>query len=115
VELAVATVEVGVGEEAAPGPGKEGEANEARGLVRRETEEDLVDELVRQVRRQRRRVVRHARRQRRHGLRDSAWGSLGRRRDELGGLADDRGIGGGMASGGEAAAAAADLNGEGHE
>ncbi|KAM0865867.1 hypothetical protein ACQ4PT_042995 [Festuca glaucescens] len=68
VELAVATVEGGVGEEAAPWLGKEGEAGKARGLVRRETEEDLVDELVRQVWRQRRRIVRRARRQRRHGL-----------------------------------------------
>jgi hypothetical protein len=74
VELAVATVEGGVGEEAAPWLGKEGEAGKARGLVR-------------QFWRQRRQIVRRARRQRRHGL----LGELGKPKagEEMGSAAAD--------------------------
>ena len=53
VELAVVVVERRIREEAAPGLGEYGEAEKTRGLVRREAEEDLVDEFVRQIWRER--------------------------------------------------------------
>lgn len=53
VELAVVVVESRISEEAAPGLGEYREAEKACGLVRREAEEDLMDEFVRQIWRER--------------------------------------------------------------
>ncbi|KAG2639686.1 hypothetical protein PVAP13_2KG029332 [Panicum virgatum] len=53
VEGAVPAAEGRVGEEAAPGLADEGGAREARGDVRRDSEEDLLDELGHQLRRRR--------------------------------------------------------------
>uniref|UniRef100_A0A0A8YD33 Uncharacterized protein n=1 Tax=Arundo donax TaxID=35708 RepID=A0A0A8YD33_ARUDO len=50
VDRAVAATEGGVGKDATPALAGEGGAEEARGLVRREAEEDLADEVVRQLR-----------------------------------------------------------------
>ena len=50
MELAVAAEEAEVGEEVAPGPADEGGAEEVRRLIRRKAEEDLADEVVRQLR-----------------------------------------------------------------
>jgi hypothetical protein len=55
VEGAVAAPEGGVGEEAAPGLADEGGAREERGVVRRDAEEDLHDEIGHQLRRRARR------------------------------------------------------------
>jgi hypothetical protein len=49
VELAVVVVESRIREEDAPGLGEYGEAEKARGLIRREAEEDLMDEFIRQI------------------------------------------------------------------
>lgn len=49
VELPVAAAEVGVGEHAAPALAYDGGAEEARGVVGWDAEEDLADELVRQL------------------------------------------------------------------
>ena len=46
--VVVATAETRAGEEAEPELAGEGGAHEARGLVRREAEEDLLEELARQ-------------------------------------------------------------------
>lgn len=46
VELEEPAVETAVGDEAAPGPADERRAEERRGVVWRETEEDLLDEVV---------------------------------------------------------------------
>ena len=48
VELAEPAPEVGVGDEAAPELADEGGADEGRGVVRREAEEDLLDGVVHQ-------------------------------------------------------------------
>jgi hypothetical protein len=56
VELAELAAEAGAGDEAAPGLADERRAGEARRLVRREAEEDLLDELLHQRRRRRRRA-----------------------------------------------------------
>ena len=45
MELAEAALEAAAGDEAAPGLADEGRADEARGLGRREAEQDLLDEL----------------------------------------------------------------------
>jgi len=75
VERAVAAEEARVRQDAAPGLADERGAEEVRGLVRRDAEEDLLDELLHQ-RRQRARAAR--RRRRRHGcgvsrIRRSRW------------------------------------------
>jgi hypothetical protein len=46
VEQAVAAAEGGVGDEAAPALADEGRAGEARGVARREVEEDLFDGVM---------------------------------------------------------------------
>jgi len=56
---AVAAEEATVGEGAAPGFANEGGADEVRGLVRREAEEDLLDGILHQRRRRARAAVRH--------------------------------------------------------
>ena len=48
MEIAVAAAEGGAREEVQPWLACEGGAHEARGLVRREAEEDLLEELARQ-------------------------------------------------------------------
>ena len=48
MELPEAAVEAAAGDEAAPGLADEGRADEARGLGRRETEQDLLDEILHQ-------------------------------------------------------------------
>lgn len=55
VELAESALEAGAGDEAAPRLADERGAEEARGLLRREAEEDLFDKLLHQRRRRRRR------------------------------------------------------------
>ena len=54
MEGAVAAAEGGVAEGAEPGLADEGRAEEARGLIGREAEEDLANELGHQFRRRRR-------------------------------------------------------------
>ena len=51
MELAEAASEAGVGDEAAPAPADERGADERRGLVRRQAEEHLLHELIRQLQR----------------------------------------------------------------
>jgi hypothetical protein len=46
VELAEPAAEAGVADEAAPAPADEGRADEQRGVVRRDAEEDLLHEVV---------------------------------------------------------------------
>ena len=53
MELAEAASEAGVGDEAAPAPADERGADERRGLVRRQAEEHLLHELIRQLQRPR--------------------------------------------------------------
>ena len=53
VELAEPAAEGGAGDEAAPEPADKRGADEARGITRREAEEDLLDELLQQLRRHR--------------------------------------------------------------
>jgi hypothetical protein len=50
VEPAVTAEEATVGESAAPGFANEGGADEVRGLVRRDAEEDLLDDILHQRR-----------------------------------------------------------------
>jgi hypothetical protein len=54
VELAVVVVESRIREEAASGLGEYGEVEKARGLIRWEAEEDLMDEFIRQIWKERR-------------------------------------------------------------
>ena len=74
VERAIAAEEGGVGEEAAPGLADGRAANEAPRVVRREAEEDLRDDVVRQI--QQRAAAQEFRRRRRgHGCyRRGVWG-----------------------------------------
>jgi hypothetical protein len=51
VELAVEAAEVGAGEDSAPGLADEGCADEARGVVRRDAEEDADDVVLGERRR----------------------------------------------------------------
>lgn len=82
VALAVATAEGGVGQDPEPGLAYEGGADKVRGLLRRDPEEDLAQNLVHQLRRRGRaaRRRRHGgfRRRRRHGV--SIWSVAARRR-----------------------------------
>lgn len=66
VECAVAAEEGGIGEELTPALADEGGADEGRGIVRRDVEEDLVGHVVHQLRRRRRHARRRRRRRRRH-------------------------------------------------
>ena len=59
VEPAVAAEEATVGEGAAPGFANEGGADEVRGLVRRDAEEDLLDGILHQRRQRARAAARH--------------------------------------------------------
>uniref|UniRef100_K4AIU0 Uncharacterized protein n=1 Tax=Setaria italica TaxID=4555 RepID=K4AIU0_SETIT len=62
VELPEPAAEAGVGDEAEPALADEGSVNEELGLFRGESEEDLVDEIIRQLRR-------------RHGQTDAGGGA----------------------------------------